>query len=155
MESNIKEGYGLKVGKIGIKKESINLKSEKGYLMLSTLFLLILSGIMTQSIIKISTNHIIQLNQISANYQAKTALNLTEAILTDRIVNKNQLVKKGTIVSSVGKINILKKSDIDYQLVLIQEGSNNLIKNITINSLINLDSEDDYIENKELNSLEE
>lgn len=74
---------------------------------------------MTQSIIKISTNHIIQLQQISKYYQEETALNLAESLLEKELIKKEgPLVKKASFISSVGEIKALKKSANEYEFIL-------------------------------------
>lgn len=150
MESNTKECCELKIGE-KIKRNSPKIKSEKGYLLLSTLFMLILSGIITQSIIKISTNHIIQLNQLSDNYQAKTALNMAENMLHCHILNGNQLLKKGKIVSSVGEIEVKRKNEIEYELILTQKNNRKLSQMIEIETdlLKESDSEKQELSNED------
>lgn len=96
---------------------------------------------MIQSIIKISTNHIIQLNQISRAYQAKTALNLAENIIKDEIVKEQALIKTAELSSSVGKILVVKDSDESYQLTLITETGEKYTKNIRIDYLRKSDFE--------------
>lgn len=128
---------GRKLGKNRqFRKELTSLKSEEGYLMLSTLFLLVLTGLFLQGVIKISTNHIIQLNQISSAYQAKTALNMSERILKDYILeNSDELPAKANISSSVGNIEIKKNTSNDYDAVITQNNGMQFNKTIKIDSL--------------------
>lgn len=99
--------------------------------MVSTLFLLILSGIMTQSIMKISANHIIQLQQISKYYQEETALNLAESLLEKELMKEEgPLVKKASFLSSAGEIKALKKSTSEYELILTRPDSQKRRKKI-------------------------
>ncbi len=96
---------------------------------------------MMQSIIKISTHHIVQLNQISRAYQAKTALNLAENILKDEIIKEQALIKKAELSSSVGKILVVKDSDESYQLTIITETGEKFTKNIGVDYLDKSDFE--------------
>ncbi len=90
--------------------------------MLSTLLLLVLSGLVLQSIISISTSYIIQLNQLSSAYQAETALNMSERILNDYITENNyELPEQVDISSSAGKIRVIRKTTSEYEAIIIQE----------------------------------
>lgn len=90
--------------------------------MLSTLLLLVLSGLVLQSIISISTSYIIQLNQLSSAYQAETALNMSERILSDYITENNyELPEQVDISSSAGKIRVIRKTTSEYEAIIIQE----------------------------------
>lgn len=126
-------------------KESMNLQSEKGYLMLSTLYLLILTGIFSQSIIKTSANYIIQLNQISSAYQTKVAVNMTERILKDYIVENNyELPETGKISSSIGNIEVMKITDEEYEVIITQRNGNKVNEKIKIENYKN--EEDDKLD---------
>lgn len=103
-------------------------KANKGYLLLSALWLLIFSGIFSQGIIKISANHIIQLKQISTAYQAKSALNMSEQLLKKYIQENTQLPEEGTIQTSVGTITVTKKSKTKYMLILTEENQEQYVK---------------------------
>lgn len=101
--------------------------------MLSTLFLLVLSGILLQGTIKISANYIIQLNQISAAYQAKTALNMSEKMLKDYIVeNNNELPSEVQLSSSIGYVQITKNKRDEYEAVITHKNGVQFTKKITI-----------------------
>lgn len=90
--------------------------------MLSTLLLLVLSGLVLQSIISISTSYIIQLNQLSSAYQAETALNMSERILSDYITENNyELPEQVDISSSAGKIRVIRKTTSEYEAIITQE----------------------------------
>lgn len=103
--------------------------------MLSTLFLLVLTAVLLQSVIKISANYIVQLNQISSSYQARAALNMSERILNDYIVdNNNELPEEAEISSSVGKIKIVKRTKNTYDAVITQENGLQFTKKINIDS---------------------
>ena len=86
----------------------MKLKSERGYLLISTLFFLIFSGLFSQSIIKISGNHIIQLQQISSAYQAKTALNMSKELLKQK-TELEEIPEKGSMTTSLGTILIKRR----------------------------------------------
>lgn len=132
MENITKGVFGLMTGKKMTKKQIFCWKSEQGYLMLTTLFILMLSGIMTQSLIKISTNHIIQLNEISASYEARAALNVAENILKEQLKDTDQSVQKGKIVTSHGEIHVEKQSDLKYHLFLTTAENKTYNKDINI-----------------------
>lgn len=113
---------GRKLGRKKSRKRGVNFHTDNGYLMLSTLFLLVLVGLLMQSVVKISSNYIVQLNQIASSYQAKTALNLTEASLYGYIVNNNnQLPEKGELSTSVGPIKVKQTQKNKYRATLTQE----------------------------------
>lgn len=93
--------------------------------MLSTLYLLVLAGIFLQGMIKISSNHIIQLNQLSSTYQLKTALNITEQFIENYIVDNNyEPPEKFQLSSSVGEIKGKKTFNDEYEIVIIHENGN-------------------------------
>lgn len=131
--------------KLGTEKQSrrklVSFTSEKGYLMLSTLFLLVLTGIFLQSVIKISANNIIQLNQISSAYQAKAALNMSERILKDHIVANNELPRKVELSSSIGNIQIVKNTGNSYKAVITHENGVQFSKEIAIEGYENEEEE--------------
>lgn len=119
-----------------IRKKLVDFKSEKGYLMLSTLFLLILSGIMTQGIIKISANHLVQLNQLARNYQEKAVFNLAESVLRDQLINEeNRTIKSAKLTSSVGDMELSKIKVDEYELLLINSNNKKIKKHIKIDFL--------------------
>lgn len=97
------------------------LKSEKGYLLISTLFFLMFSGLFAQSMIKIVGNQMIQFRQISSAYQAKSALNMSKELLRQEI-NKNDIPNGGTINTSMGPVIIKReerKEEYTFELILI------------------------------------
>lgn len=87
------------------RSNRINFTSEKGYLLVSTLFFLVFSAIFAGSMIRISGTQILQYNQITTAYEAKAALNLSETILLEHL-ETNETLSNGEISSSVGKIMI-------------------------------------------------
>lgn len=92
------------------------MKSEHGYLLMSTLFFLVFTGLFTQMLIKISGNHIIQLRQFSEAYQAKAALNMSESILKQYIESNKEAPEKGKITTSIGLVNLQKRSEEEFML---------------------------------------
>lgn len=92
------------------------LTSEHGYLLLSTLFLLMLSGILTQGAVRVLSSQLIQLKQFSAAYQAKTALNMSNKLLKHYIENNDdQLPETGKVKTSIGEVTIRKIAENEYQ----------------------------------------
>lgn len=136
-------------GQKRIKAIMPNIKAENGYLIINLLFILMLSAIMTQGIIKLSSSQLIQLNEIASHYQAKTALNLAENILQKELQESDKKIESGRIVSSIGEIKIKKIADQNYELILIDQGKRTTTKEITIQTedIIDLKAE-------ELNELE-
>lgn len=106
-------------GRIGAR-----LTSEKGYLLLSTLFFLMFSGLFAQSMIKVSSNHIIQLRQLVMAYEAKSALNLSAEMLLQEI-NENNLPEKGVLKTSEGNIVITSKSSKEERVYVLSLKTNN------------------------------
>lgn len=102
-------------------------------MMLSTLYLLMLAGIFLQGMVKISTNHIIQLNQLSTTYQMKTAIHLSEQLIKDYIIDHPEdLPEKMLFTSSAGNISAQKNGQIKYKMSIIHENGYSLEKDITI-----------------------
>lgn len=120
------------IGKQKTKQASFIWTSEQGYLMISTLFVLLLAGIITQSFIKISTNHLLQLNEIAATYQAKASLNMAEQIVRDQLDDTNQIIQSGKIITSQGEILIEKQAEDEYCLRLITPAQQKYTKNIMV-----------------------
>src|SRR5699024_11689777 len=54
-------------------------------------------------------------------YEAKAVMNMGEVLLEDYMEEENISPKKGKIKTSVGDINIKKKSEINYQLTITLE----------------------------------
>lgn len=117
--------------------------------MLSTLFLFVLTGLFLQGACKISTSHIIQLNQISSTYQAKTALNMSERLLKDYIIEHDgELPQKAGMSSSAGRIEINKNTSNHYEAVIKQNNGMQLSKQIKIDIFENESEEIEEIEKK-------
>lgn len=87
------------------KRKRLNIASEKGYMLLTTLYFVLFSGLFAYSLIRISGNQIIQLNQITESYQARTALNMGIKLL-EKELEDDDLPNKGTIYTSMGAITI-------------------------------------------------
>jgi len=125
-------------GKLGRRRERKQLKikalrSEKCYLLLTTLFFLVLSGLFSHAIVKISVNQIIQLHQFSTAYQAKGALNMGEEILQSEIEKNNRIPTNGSISTSLGEIKMMRISEDTFQLTLTIENGKKFSKNHEIN----------------------
>lgn len=100
------------------------LTSEKGYLLLSTVFFLMFSGLFAQSMIKVAGNHVIQLRQLSGAYEAKSALNISEEILLQE-TRENELPVEGLIKTSEGRVSIKSKVNENEYLYTLTLTTNN------------------------------
>lgn len=90
----------------------MKLAAEDGYLLLTTLFFLIVSVIFTTSMIRISSSHILQYNQLSHTYQAKAAINISKSRLLKEI-DKNVYPQTGVIKTSNGEVFITNRQTED------------------------------------------
>lgn len=89
-----------------------------------------------QSMIKISASYIIQSNQISSAYQAKTALNMSEKILKDYLVDHpHEYPKKVELSSSAGHVVLLKNTSDTYEAKITQENGRQFTKIIEIEEI--------------------
>lgn len=110
---------GRKLERRDRKRHLISMvNDENGYLLISTLFFLIFSGLFSHSIIKISTHQIVQLRQYSSAYQAKGALNMSEELLYKYILENEDTPSSGRIKTSAGDIEMVKESDDKFILKL-------------------------------------
>lgn len=111
-------------GKLERKRKRRDLKSEQGYLLVSTMIFLIFSGLFAQSMITISGNHLIQLKQITASYQARTSLNMAKEILLQEI-DEGSFPETGLVQTSIGDIEITPGEDEGeiYYLLILQTDS--------------------------------
>lgn len=107
-------------------------KSEQGYLLISTLFFLMFSGLFSHSIIKISGNQIMQLRQFSTSYHAKGALNMSEELLKTYIEENNDIPEQGQIKTSIGNVEINKESEELFQLTITLENNQEISKDVSI-----------------------
>lgn len=119
--------------KLGRRKQwLIYFKGEQGYLLISTLFFLMFSGLFSHSIIKISGNQIIQLKQFSTSYHAKGALNMSKELLDTYIEENNDIPEQGQIKTSIGDVEIRKKSENLLQLTITLENNQTISKDVSI-----------------------
>ncbi len=105
-----------------------------GYVLVSTLFFLMLSGLFAQSIIQISSNYVIQLRQVSIGYEAKAALNMCEELIVQKHEEETPSIK-GTISTSVGVVDVQSKKQTDqiiYQLTLVKENGDIYKKEVSL-----------------------
>lgn len=96
------------------------LANENGYLLVSTLFFLLFSGLFAQSAFQIASNQVIQLQQLTNSYQARTALNMSETILRNELENES-IPLNGKVVTSLGDVFITKveaSEALKYELTL-------------------------------------
>lgn len=96
------------------------LANENGYLLVSTLFFLLFSGLFAQSAFQIASNQVIQLQQLTDSYQARTALNMSETILRNELENES-IPLNGKVVTSLGDVFITKveaSEALKYELTL-------------------------------------
>jgi len=100
------------LGRGRVNRKRINLASNKGYLLVSTLFFLVLSGLFSSSIIQVSGNHIIQLKQLATSYEAKSALNMSKQILAKEIKN-SEIPTEGVVETSLGDVSIAREETDD------------------------------------------
>lgn len=107
-------------------------KGEQGYLLISTLFFLMFSGLFSHSIIKISGNQIMQLRQFSTSYHAKGALNMSEELLKTYIEENNDIPEQGQIKTSIGNVEINKESEKLFQLTITLENNQEISKDVSI-----------------------
>lgn len=96
------------------------LANENGYLLVSTLFFLLFSGLFAQSAFQIASNQVIQLQQLTNSYQARTALNMSETILRNELENES-IPLNGKVVTSLGDVFITKveaNENLEYELTM-------------------------------------
>lgn len=80
---------------------------------------------MVENIIRISRNHIIQLNQLSQSYEEKAVLNLAEKNLMDTLIKEEVTISHTSLSSSLGKVEVKKRADNFYELLLINRNGEN------------------------------
>lgn len=103
-----------------------------GYVLVSTLFFLMLSGLFAQSIIQISSNYVTQLRQVSIGYESKAALNMCEELIVQKHEEETPSIK-GTISTSVGVVDVQSKKQTDqiiYHLTLVKENGDVYTKEV-------------------------
>lgn len=127
----------------------IDFKSEKGYLLVSTLFFLVFSAIFAGSMIRISGIQILQYNQLTTAYEAKAALNMSETILLEHL-ESNETLNNGEISTSVGEIVITSAPQLEgtmYLLIFTNKRGLNFTKELWVPQEIV--TEDDELEELE------
>lgn len=127
-------------------------KAEQGYLLISTLFFLIFSGLFSHSIIKISGQQIMQLRQFATAYEAKGALNMSEELLKNYIDKNKEYPKQGHIKTSIGNIEIKQQSKEFFQLIITLENGIKFSRDVKVP--INI-SEENLEDTKEESNLTE
>ena len=121
-------------GRRSSRGNRVNFKSEKGYLLVSTLFFLIFSAIFAGSMIRISGIQILQYNQLTTAYEAKAALNMSETILLDHL-ETNETINNGEMNTSVGKITISSENQTEgimYHLNLTTSKGLNFARSVWV-----------------------
>lgn len=101
----------------------LKFRSEHGYLLVSTLYFVVFSALFTQSMIKIASNQMMQLNQLSHSYQAKAALNIGKELLKQQ-TDEGAYPLSGKVKTSIGVIDITQVeavNGISYHLLLTSE----------------------------------
>jgi len=89
-------------------------RSEEGSLLLSTFHLLFFVSFLILSLTGIIYNQMMQLQQFSQAYEAKALIEMSEAVLQDKLEWED--VEKGTVYFTQGKVDIEKVSDTEYEL---------------------------------------
>lgn len=110
------------------------LANENGYLLVSTLFFLLFSGLFAQSAFQIASNQVIQLQQLTNSYQARTALNMSETILRNELENES-IPLNGKVVTSLGDVFITKveaNENLEYELTMTLANGASYTKTTTI-----------------------
>lgn len=98
--------------------------NEDGYMLVTTLLLLILSGLFLQATIHIYSNQIIQFKQFSSSYEYKAALNIAETVLKEIVEDEKEgQPVEGIIETSLGPVKIEKVTeDSNCLTIYTQEG---------------------------------
>ncbi len=107
-------------------------KQNEGYVLISTLFFLMLSGLFSHSVIQVSSNHLLQLRQLTTAYEMKTALNMSEAILQGEF-EKGKVPLEGSIHTSAGEVKIKGKKQneqVTYNFTLLRENGDTYRKEV-------------------------
>ena len=85
------------------------LSREDGYLLLTTIYILLASTIFFSSIIHIVSSQMIQYRQYSHAYQAKSALQMSKNLLQNELV-KQRNIQTGVVHTSKGDVIITSNS---------------------------------------------
>lgn len=130
---------------------------EDGYLLVTTLLLLILSGLFLQATIHIYSNQIIQFKQFSSAYEYKAILNMGEIKLREFVKQENEGEPiEGTIETSLGPIKIEKMTEEITRLTISSKEGGEYSKDIQYNIENKNESvEDEIIDNDDDVNLED
>lgn len=107
---------------------------ENGYLLVSTLFFLIFSGLFSHSVMQLASNNLIQLNQLSNAYQAKAVLEMSANLLNNEI-EKNHYPEQGQIDTSIGSVEMSRKEvgeEYHYKFLLSDKNDMTYIKDVYV-----------------------
>lgn len=107
-------------------------KENDGYVLISTLFFLLLSGLFSQSVIQVSSNYVTQLRQVNVSYEAKAALNMSERLLLQELEGQVTPID-ATISTSAGEVKIkgrIESNQIISKLTLVKENGNTYLKEV-------------------------
>lgn len=133
-------------------------KGEEGYLLVSTLFFLIFSGLFSHSIMQLTSNNLRQLNQFANAYQAKAALEMSAALLKDEMED-DYYPKNGRVETSVGTILIRRKGaeeEYHYTFSLKDKQDTTYTKDMTVKIMkYEEEVEDSQDESEEVENKEE
>ncbi len=91
------------------RKYRLILSREDGYLLLTTIYVLLASTIFFSSIIHIVSSQMLQYRQYSHAYQAKAALQMSKNILQDELVKQGD-IQTGVVHTSNGDVVITSES---------------------------------------------
>ncbi|HZK47451.1 MAG TPA: hypothetical protein VFC64_05885 [Atopostipes sp.] len=91
------------------RKYRLILSREDGYLLLTTIYVLLASTIFFSSMIHIVSSQMIQYRQYSHAYQAKSALQMSKNLLQNELV-KQRNIQTGVVHTSKGDVIITSNS---------------------------------------------
>ena len=100
---------GGKLGRKFKRKCRLILSREGGYLLLTTIYVLLASTIFFSSIIHIVSSQMMQYRQYSHAYQAKSALQMSKVMLQDELVKQGDILT-GVVHTSNGDVIITSES---------------------------------------------
>ena len=100
---------GGKLGRKFKRKCRLILSREGGYLLLTTIYVLLASTIFFSSIIHIVSSQMMQYRQYSHAYQAKSALKMSKVMLQDELVKQGDILT-GVVHTSNGDVIITSES---------------------------------------------
>ena len=100
---------GGKLGRKFKRKCRLILSREGGYLLLTTIYVLLASTIFFSSIIHIVSSQMMQYRQYSHAYHAKSALKMSKVMLQDELVKQGDILT-GVVHTSNGDVIITSES---------------------------------------------